>query len=81
MPRRRRQLNMPIPKRSRKIIVNADDFGMSAEASLAGTISLVLQNVCNIRIMVDRAEGSVRAELTWKANARKTAEVYREALA
>ena len=70
---------MPIPKRSRKIIVNADDFGMSAEASLAGTISLVLQNVYNIRIMVARAEGSVKAELTWKA--RKTAEVYREALA
>ncbi len=35
MPRRRRQLNMPIPKRSRKIIVNAEDFGMSAGTNRA----------------------------------------------
>jgi hypothetical protein len=44
-------------------------------------LNLVLQNDSNSRIMVDRAEGSVRAELTWEAKARKTVEVYREALA
>jgi hypothetical protein len=34
------------------------------------------QNDSNIRIMADRAEGSVRAELTWEAKARKTVGVY-----
>jgi hypothetical protein len=32
---RGRQSKMPTPKRSRKIIVNVDDFGMSAEVNRA----------------------------------------------
>jgi glycosyltransferase involved in cell wall biosynthesis len=50
-------------------------------ASLAQAICFALQDNADIQIMVDRAEDAARAELTWEANARKTVEVYREALA
>src|SRR6266478_3871247 len=50
-------------------------------ASLGGAICSALQNDTNIQIMVNRAEEAARADLTWKANARKTVDVYREALA
>jgi teichuronic acid biosynthesis glycosyltransferase TuaC len=50
-------------------------------ASLAQAICFALQDDVDIRIMVDRAENAARAELTWEANARKTVEVYLEALA
>jgi predicted glycoside hydrolase/deacetylase ChbG (UPF0249 family) len=53
MPRRRRQLNMPIPKRSRKITVNADDFGMSAETN---------------RAIVEAFENSVISSITLMTN-------------
>jgi teichuronic acid biosynthesis glycosyltransferase TuaC len=49
--------------------------------SLGEAICLALQNDTNIQIMVNRAEKAARAELTWEANARKTVEVYREAIA
>jgi teichuronic acid biosynthesis glycosyltransferase TuaC len=49
--------------------------------SLGEAIRSALQNDTNIQIMVNRAEKAARAELTWEANARKTVEVYREALA
>jgi glycosyltransferase involved in cell wall biosynthesis len=49
--------------------------------SLGEAICLALQKDTNIQIMVNRAEKGARAELTWEANARKTVEVYREALA
>ena len=49
--------------------------------SLGEAICSALQNDTNIQIMVNRAEEAARAELTWEANARKTVEVYREALA
>src|SRR5438874_356187 len=48
--------------------------------SLAEAIRLALQDNNKIGLMVDRAEELVRAELTWEANARKTVDVYREAL-
>ena len=50
-------------------------------ASLSQAICFALQDNADIQIMVDRAEDAARAELTWEANARKTVEVYREALA
>jgi glycosyltransferase involved in cell wall biosynthesis len=50
-------------------------------ASLAQAICFALQDNADIQIMVDRAEVAARAELTWEGNARKTVEVYREALA
>jgi teichuronic acid biosynthesis glycosyltransferase TuaC len=50
-------------------------------ASLGEAICSALQNDTNIRSMVDRAEEAARAGLTWEANARKTVDVYREALA
>jgi teichuronic acid biosynthesis glycosyltransferase TuaC len=49
--------------------------------SLGEAICSALQNDANIQIMVNRAGKAARAELTWEANARKTVEVYREALA
>jgi hypothetical protein len=48
MPRRRRQLNMPIPKRSRKII---DDFGMSAETNRA--IVEAFEKQCDLEYHAD----------------------------
>jgi teichuronic acid biosynthesis glycosyltransferase TuaC len=49
--------------------------------SLGEAICSALQNDTNIQMMVNRAEEAARGELTWEANAQKTAEVYREALA
>jgi hypothetical protein len=48
MPRRRRQLNMPIPKRSRETI---DDFGMSAETSRA--IVEAFEKQCDLEYHAD----------------------------
>lgn len=50
-------------------------------ASLGEAICCALRNDTGIRIMVDRAENTARAELTWEANAQKTIDVYQEALA
>jgi teichuronic acid biosynthesis glycosyltransferase TuaC len=49
--------------------------------SLGEAICSALQNDTNIQMMVNRAEEAARGELTWEANAQKTVEVYREALA
>jgi teichuronic acid biosynthesis glycosyltransferase TuaC len=65
-----------VKHRSTGLLVRPQD-----PASLGEAICSALQNDTDIRMMVDRAEEAVRAELTWEANARKTAGVYREAIA